>query len=133
METSRVELGRRFPGILDAELNADATSCARNFRNGQDCFEALQARLRNAGASAVQACAQRKAEREKIATGRDEQGNLARTRNTNTIFRQRMKAMNAGRTAYVIWSKLNWRNPANWPPTENAIGNDGSKRACSTN
>jgi len=41
-----------------------------------ECFEAAQSRLRLAGANAIQARAQRKAEREKIATIRDEAGNL---------------------------------------------------------
>jgi uncharacterized protein YPO0396 len=76
METSRVELSRRFTGILDAELLGERDRLHAEFPKWQECFEALQERIRIAGVTAVQARAQRKAEREKIATGRDEHGNL---------------------------------------------------------
>jgi hypothetical protein len=75
-ETSRVELSRRFSGILDAELKAECDRLRAEFPKWPDCFEAVQSRLRIAGETAVQARAQRKAEREKIATDRDEAGNL---------------------------------------------------------
>jgi len=75
-ETSRVELSRRFPGILDAELTAACDRSRTEFPQWQECFENLQERIRIAGVTAVQARAQRKAEREKIATDRDEHGNL---------------------------------------------------------
>jgi hypothetical protein len=76
VETGRVELSRRFSGLLDAELNAERDRLHAEFPKWPDCFEAVQSRIRIAGETAVQARAQRKAEREKIATDRDERGNL---------------------------------------------------------
>ena len=76
VETHRVELSRRFSGILDAELKAECDRLHAEFPKWLDCFEALQERIRIASATAVQAGAQRKAEREKIATDRDEHSNL---------------------------------------------------------
>jgi uncharacterized protein YPO0396 len=76
METSRVELSRRFTGILDAELKAERDQLRAKFPQWPVCFEALQERVRTANATAIQARAQRKTEREKIATDRDEHGNL---------------------------------------------------------
>jgi hypothetical protein len=76
VETSRVELSRRFSGILDAELNQERERLRAEFPKWLECFEAVQSHLRLAGANAIQARAQRKAEREKIATIRDEAGNL---------------------------------------------------------
>ncbi len=76
VETSRVELSRRFTGILGAELTAARDQLHAEFPKWQECFETLQERIRIADVTAVQARAQRKAEREKIATDRDEHGNL---------------------------------------------------------
>jgi uncharacterized protein YPO0396 len=75
-EASRVELSRRFPGLLDAELTAARDRLRSEFPKWMDCFEAVQSRARLAGEQAVEARAQRKAEREKIATARDEAGSL---------------------------------------------------------
>jgi hypothetical protein len=76
VEASRVELSRRFSGILDAELRAERDRLHAEFPKWQECFDALQGRIRIAGVTAVQARAQRKAEREKITTDRDEHGTL---------------------------------------------------------
>ncbi len=76
VETSRVELSRRFVGILDADLIAERDKLHVEFPKWMDRFEAVQSRAKNAGENAVGARAQRKAEREKIATARDEHGNL---------------------------------------------------------
>jgi len=76
VETSRVELSRQFSGLLDAVLNQERDRLRAEFPKWLECFEAAQSRLRLAGANAIQARAQRKAEREKIATIRDEAGNL---------------------------------------------------------
>ena len=76
VETSRVELSRRFTGILDAELMGERDRLRAAFPKWPECFETLQERIRIAGVTAVEARAQRKAEREKIASDRDEHGNL---------------------------------------------------------
>jgi len=75
-ETSRVELSRRFPGILDAELKAERDRWHAEFPKWLECFEAVQTRLRIMDGQAVQARAQRNAEREKIAAARDPHGHL---------------------------------------------------------
>jgi hypothetical protein len=75
-ETSRVELSRRFPGILDAELKAERDRWHAEFSKWLECFEAVQTRLRIMAGQAVQARAQRNAEREKIAAARDPHGHL---------------------------------------------------------
>lgn len=76
VETNRVELSRRYSGILDAELMAERDRIHAGFSTWPERFEAVQTSLRAAGETAVEARAQRKAEREKIATARDEHGHL---------------------------------------------------------
>lgn len=73
---SRVELSRRFAGILDSELGAECDKFRKKFPRWRDCFESVQNSTKTAGETTVQAWAQRKAEREKLANARDEQGNL---------------------------------------------------------
>jgi hypothetical protein len=76
VEESRVELSRRFTGILDRELIAERDQLRAEFPKWMDCFEAAQTRAKTVGEKAIEARGQRKAEREKIATDRDEHGNL---------------------------------------------------------
>jgi len=74
--TSRVELSRRFGGILDADLLNELDKLKTEFPKWMDRFDAVQKRAKSAGEQAIEARGQRKAEREKIATARDELGNL---------------------------------------------------------
>lgn len=76
VEASRVELSRRFVGILDADLTAERDKLRTEFPKWLNCFEAAQTRAKDAGEKAIEARAQRKAEREKLSTARDAQGNL---------------------------------------------------------
>jgi uncharacterized protein YPO0396 len=76
VEKNRVELSRRHAGILDADLIAERDTLRAEFPKWMDCFEAVQLRAKAAGENAIQACGQRKSEREKLAAARDEQGNL---------------------------------------------------------
>ncbi len=76
LEANRVELSRRFSGILEAELEAVRDRLRAEFSKWQDCFEAAQARARAAGETAIEARARRKAEREHLAHARDAQGHL---------------------------------------------------------
>jgi len=74
--THRVELSRRFPGILDAELLAERDQLRAEFPKWMDCFEAAQLRAKTAGEQAIEARGQRNAGREQLANARDEHGNL---------------------------------------------------------
>ncbi len=76
VETSRVDLSRRFTGILDADLILERDRLRSEFPKWMQCFEAVQSRAKAGGESAIRACALRNAEREKLATTRDEHGNL---------------------------------------------------------
>jgi hypothetical protein len=75
-EAGRVELSRRHPGILDAELNAGRDRFRARYSRWLDCFAAVQAEAKTAGEQAIGARAQRNAERERLATARDTLGNL---------------------------------------------------------
>jgi hypothetical protein len=75
-EAGRVELSRCFPGILDAELNAERDRFRSRSPKWGDCFAAVQAEAKAAGEKAVGGRAQRNAERERLATARDSAGNL---------------------------------------------------------
>ncbi len=74
--TNRVELSRRFTGILDADLNVARDQMRAEFPKWTECFEAVQARAKTTGEQAIEARGQRKAEREHLASARDEHGNL---------------------------------------------------------
>ena len=76
MEMSRLELSERFTGVLNDELACARDALRAEFPKWMDCFEAVQRRIKVAGERAVEARGQRKSEREKLATARDEQGNL---------------------------------------------------------
>ena len=73
---NRVELSRRFTGILDAELNAERDKLRLQFPKWMDCFEKTQSLAQEAGKKAVEARGQRKFERDSVANARDERGNL---------------------------------------------------------
>ncbi len=76
VETNRVELSRRFSGLLNANLDAGRDKLRAEFPKWQDCFEEVQNRARDAGEQSVESRAQRNTERERLATSRDEQGHL---------------------------------------------------------
>ena len=76
VEASRVELGRRFHGILDGELTQRRDLFRAGFPKWGECFSAVAEASAKAGQIAVAARAQRNSERDKLATIRDEQGNL---------------------------------------------------------
>jgi hypothetical protein len=76
VEDSRVELSRRFSGILNEELIQRRDEFRRDFPKWGDCFEAVLHQAKVAGEKTVQARALRNSEREKLATVRDQQGNL---------------------------------------------------------
>lgn len=76
VSASRVELSRRFSGILDTELTARCEELRRSFQRWNDCFEAVQDQARVAGQKAVGSREQRNNERLLLATARDERGVL---------------------------------------------------------
>jgi hypothetical protein len=76
VEASRVALSRRFTGILEAELTAERDRLREEFPKWMDCFQEVQSLAKTAGEKAVAARAQRRAEREKIASVRDAEGHL---------------------------------------------------------
>ncbi len=76
VEESRVALGRAFAGVLETELLQRRDTIRVAFPKWVDCFEEIQRLAKAAGETAVDARAQRNAERERLATARDPQGNL---------------------------------------------------------
>ncbi len=76
VEASRVELSRRCSGILDGELTERRDQFHSEFPKWTECFSKVAEASAQAGQIAVAARAQRNGEREKLATIRDEQGNL---------------------------------------------------------
>ena len=76
VESNRVELGRHFSGILDAELAQRRDQFRAEFPKWMECFEEMQRQAEAAGKKAVEARGLRKSEREKLAAARDEQGHL---------------------------------------------------------
>jgi chromosome segregation ATPase len=76
VEASRVELSRRFSGILDSELAQRRNQFRSDFPKWGECFEEVLRQEKSAGEKSVQAQGLRNSEREKLATTRDEQGNL---------------------------------------------------------
>ena len=73
---NRVELSRRFAGIVDAELNAERDQLRAQFPKWMDCFDKTQSLAQEAGKKAVEARGQRRFERESLANARDARGNL---------------------------------------------------------
>jgi hypothetical protein len=76
VEESRVELGRTFSGILDAELAGRRDALRREFPRWSGCFESVASCAREAGERAIEAREKRHRERLHLATTRDEQGHL---------------------------------------------------------
>ena len=76
VEASRVEVGRRFSGILEGHLLERRDKFRAAFPKWSECFSAVADAAGKAGQNAVAARAQRNSEREKLATVRDEQGTL---------------------------------------------------------
>ena len=76
VESSRVELGRCFSGILDAELLQRCDQFRTDFQKWSECFDEVQLQAKSAGEKAVEARGLRRSEREKLAAARDEQGHL---------------------------------------------------------
>jgi uncharacterized protein YPO0396 len=76
VESNRVDLSRRFSGILDAELDQRRDEIRLAFPKWGDCFDEVSRREKAAGEKTVQSRGMRNSEREKLASVRDEQGNL---------------------------------------------------------
>ena len=75
-ESSRVELSRRFKGILDGYLAERRDKFRSDFPKWGDCFDKINSMAAKAGADAAEARVRRSQERERLATQRDEHGNL---------------------------------------------------------
>ncbi len=76
VEASHVELGRRFSGLLNAELARQRDELRAEFTKWTECFEQALARANAASQRASDARHQRDTERERLATTRDAQGQL---------------------------------------------------------
>lgn len=72
----RVELSRRFNGILDSELNGERDRLRTEFPKWMECLEAAQVQANEAKETAFIAMGKRKTEREALANSRDEHGHL---------------------------------------------------------
>lgn len=76
VENSRIEIGRSFSGLLNAELDERRDNFRAGFPTWQDRFAAVQKQAAQAGQSAVGAREKRNHERLLLAGARDEHGNL---------------------------------------------------------
>ena len=76
VEASRVELSRQFSGLLNDEFGRMRDQFRAGFPKWAECFEAVQQRTDETGKKALAARLQRNTERERLATARDEHGNL---------------------------------------------------------
>ncbi|MEI6034101.1 MAG: SbcC/MukB-like Walker B domain-containing protein [Verrucomicrobiae bacterium] len=76
VEGRRAELGRRFGGVLDAELVERRDRFRAEFPKWTDCFSAALEAAGKAGQASVEARQRRNSERVLLATSRDEHGNL---------------------------------------------------------
>lgn len=76
VEASRVDLARRFNGILSAALDAERDRFRSEFPKWSDCFEAIQKRAAESGRRSVEALGKRNHERHLLATSRDVHGHL---------------------------------------------------------
>ncbi|MEN9574220.1 MAG: hypothetical protein RL514_2075 [Verrucomicrobiota bacterium] len=74
VEASHVELRRCFTGLLNAELAQQRDELRTEFPKWAECFEQALARASDAAQRATDARHQRNAERERLATTRDAQG-----------------------------------------------------------
>ena len=71
LAASRAELGRRFAGVLDAELTAVRDRFRTEHPKWAECLESAQEGASEAGKAAIIACDARNREREQLATVRD--------------------------------------------------------------
>lgn len=76
VEADRIELGRHFTGLLNAELTRQRDALRAEFPKWTECFEQTLFRANAAGQRANDARHQRDTERERLATTRDAQGQL---------------------------------------------------------
>ncbi|MCW5559960.1 MAG: hypothetical protein KIT22_19250, partial [Verrucomicrobiae bacterium] len=76
VEASRVDLGRRFIGILDDLLLVERDRFRREFPGWTECVEAVQAQAGERGRQSEAALHQRNAARERLASARDDHGAL---------------------------------------------------------
>jgi len=76
VEASRVELGRSFSGLLNAELARQRDELRAEFPKWTECFEQALAHANDASQRASDARHQRDTERERLATVRDAKGDL---------------------------------------------------------
>ncbi len=74
VEESHVELGRRFSGLLNAELASQRAELRAEFPKWTECSEQALARANEAGRRADEAKHKRNTERDHLATARDAQG-----------------------------------------------------------
>jgi uncharacterized protein YPO0396 len=74
VEASRAELGKRFPGLLDAELAVVRDRLRAAHPKWPDRFEAVQAEAAAEGKKAIEDRARRTNERQQLATVRDARG-----------------------------------------------------------
>ena len=108
-----------------------AISSALDFRNGGNAFPPWP-RHRQSRANRRRGSSATNGEREKLATARDEQGNLR-----HPEYQGEFPADDEGnepwRPACECSKPSSWRNPASLPRTENASGSADSKITSSTN
>ncbi|MBN9692767.1 MAG: hypothetical protein J0M24_21170 [Verrucomicrobia bacterium] len=76
VEAGRVELSRFVSGVLDVDLFEQRDTLRKQFPKWSDCLEAVQTRAEHAGRLSDTARLQRNAERERLATARDDHGAL---------------------------------------------------------
>ena len=76
VEGSRVELSRRFSGILDEELVRRRDALRREYPRWSECFDAVAQRQKLAAEKSVEARGLRNTERERLSTVRDTRGDL---------------------------------------------------------
>ena len=76
LDASRVDLSRRFSGLLNAELDQVRDELRAGFPKWSECFEQAQQRANDAGRRATEARHRRNTERERRATVRDAHGQL---------------------------------------------------------
>lgn len=76
VEQSRLAIGRDFPGLFEAELQARRDEFHTAYPKWPDCYAAVSAAAVKASATAAEAKEKRNAERLLLATARDAQGQL---------------------------------------------------------
>lgn len=129
VEASRVELGRRFSGLLNAELASQRDQLRKEFPKWTECFVQAQARAGHA---------------ERLLPRRETNGKpsanasppratrtaACATRSISTSSRPPTKATRRGPRGCACWTRWNWQSPASSPATASATGNGGWRRMC---